>query len=313
MATYPTYRSAASPVRRRHSRRVQLNSGNLFVLPYQCFLVLFGLGPAVYALITSFTNMLSDSRSFKGFQNYQSALHDFRLLPAFLHVLQFMLLWLPMMVVFVVLLALLLDMRKGPLSTLFRSLYYLPGALTGAAGVLLWIFMFDPQLSPANFLLQRLGFTSISQSLAAGNLPVVFALMVFFAAAGGWIVILYGSLQNVPLELLEAAKIDGCNLWQTAFLIKLPLIARYVIFMVILSFAGGVQLFAEPQIIFSGTMGSAGNSTWSPNQLAYFYAFTQGDFGTSAAISVFVLLIGLAIALFVIYRTDFYRIDASGK
>jgi multiple sugar transport system permease protein len=51
------------------------------------------------------------------------------------------------------------------------------------------------------------------------------------------------------------------------------------------------------------------SDTWSINQLAYKYAFTDGNFGTSAAVAVMLLLVGIAVSLVVIFRTDFYRID----
>jgi multiple sugar transport system permease protein len=61
----------------------------------------------------------------------------------------------------------------------------------------------------------------------------------------------------------------------------------------------------------AATGGSVG--VWSPNQLAYWYAFNNGDFGKAAAISVGLLLISLIGALLIIFKTDFYRLDTESR
>ena len=110
----------------------------------------------------------------------------------------------------------------------------------------------------------------------------------------------YGGLKGISTDLLEAAAIDGANVWQTALYIKLPMIWRYVIYLFILTFAGNIQLFTEPQIIgpsFSYVGISTISPTWSPNQLSYYFAFSEGNFGAAAAISLLMVAIGLAGAL----------------
>jgi multiple sugar transport system permease protein len=90
----------------------------------------------------------------------------------------------------------------------------MPGALAGAASVLVWLFMLDPTLSPWHFLLSVLGYTQVDLVLQPSHLPLIFAIMAFWTGAGGWIVVMYGALNNIPEELLEAAKLDGANAFQ---------------------------------------------------------------------------------------------------
>jgi multiple sugar transport system permease protein len=146
------------------------------------------------------------------------------------------------------------------------------------------------------------------------HLPLIFTLLGFFVGAGGWIAIFYGGLKGISADLLEAAAIDGANAWQTAFFIKLPMIRRYVIYLAILTFAGNIQIFTEPQLIgvsFSYVGISTISPTWSPNQLGYYFAFTNGNFGAAAAISLLMVAIGLAGALAIIRVTGFFRTDAA--
>ena len=183
----------------------------------------------------------------------------------------------------------------------------MPGALAGAASVLVWLFMLDPTLSPWHFLLRALGYTQIDLVLLPSHLPFIFAIMAFWTGAGGWIVVMYGALNNIPDELLEAARLDGANAFQSAVRIKLPLIKKWVAYMLILSFAGGTQLFVEPQLVGQATAGLVSN-TWSPNQLAYYMAFINDNFNEAAAISVILLVLGLIGAALLVWRTKLFEI-----
>lgn len=300
---------AVRALARSRRRRRGLSYGYVFILPYLLLLLCFGIGPGIYAMFMSFSDSTSTATfSFAGLTNYVTAFHDFRFWPAFENIFLYLLIWLPVMVVGVLALALLLHARAGKVSSTMRLLYYLPGAVVGSASVLLWLFMLDPQISPFAPILQLFGFKMVRDTLDPAHLPLVLAIMAFSTGAGGWIVIMYGAFQNISQEIMDAAAIDGCNVFQTAFSIKLPLIAKYVVYMVILSFATGTQLFVEPQLI--GTPAGAGSGaispTWSPNLLSYQFAFNIGNLGAAAAISMVLLIISVVGAFLLIFRTNFF-------
>jgi multiple sugar transport system permease protein len=277
-----------------------------FVLPYLPLLVAFGIAPTVYALDLAFTNA---GGGWVGFHNFVRTYHDFRFLSAFKHVLVYTIVWLAALVVFVVGLALLLHGRASRASSAFRFLYYMPGALAGSASVLVWLFMLDPTVSPGSFLLHHLlGADIFAQSIAPGNLPYVFAMIAFWTGAGGWIVVMYGALNTIPHDLEEAARIDGASPVQIALRLKLPLIRKWIAYMVILSFATGTQLFVEPEIVQHASFGLVPD-TWSANQLAYQLAFRYADFNAAAAIAVDLLAIGLVGAVVIVTRTGLFRTD----
>jgi multiple sugar transport system permease protein len=277
-----------------------------FVLPYLPFLIVFGIAPTLYALDLAFTNVKG---GWVGFDNFTRTFHDFRFLPAFKHVLVYTCVWLAALMVFVVGLALLLHGRASRASSTFRFLYYLPGALAGSAAVLVWLFMLDPTVSPASFLLHHvLGADIFAQSIAPGNLPYLFAMIAFWTGAGGWIVVMYGALNTIPPDLDEAARIDGASPVQIALRLKLPLIRKWIAYMVILSFATGTQLFVEPEIVQHASFGLVPD-TWSANQLAYQLAFRYADFNAAAAIAVDLLAIGLIGAVLIVTRTGLFKAD----
>ncbi|WP_236059812.1 carbohydrate ABC transporter permease [Actinacidiphila acididurans] len=281
-------------------------AGHGFVAAYTVLLIAFGIVPTGYAVYFAFTNA---GGRFTGLSNFSTALDDFRFGPAVGHVAFYLLCWLVSLVVFVVGLALLLHrMAAGGVSRVLRFLYYVPGALAGAASVMVWLFVLDPTVSPAAFLLRGLGYHTFGQVIAPGHLPILFTLVAFWTGAGGWIVVMYGALNNISPDVLEAARIDGAGAWQTAWRIQIPLLRKWIVYMVILAFAGGTQLFVEPQLLSQASVGVAGRD-YSLNQLAYDFAFQNNDVNTAAAISVELLLVGLVVAGVFVARSGFFDAD----
>ena len=290
-------------------------AADLFVLPYVLFMLAFGILPGIYALILSFSSFSNGTPQYlaAGLQNFVTAFTDFRFGTAFANVFQFLIISVPFGVIGVTAIALLLHARTGWFGHLMRTIYFLPGAVAGPTVVLLALFMCDPQVSPFRGLLALFHMQTIVDVIQPSHIPLLFTLLGFFVGAGGWIAIFYGGLQGISHELLEAAIMDGANGWQMAIWIKLPLIQRYVVYLFILTFAGNIQIFTEPQII-SVSFSLFGFSTisqyWSPNQLSYYFAFSIGNFGAAAAISLLMVAIGLLGAMLVIRATGFFRTDA---
>jgi multiple sugar transport system permease protein len=268
-------------------------------------LLAFGLGPAVYAIDLAFTTV---SGAFAGFSNFTLAADDYRFFPAVTNAAKFVGIWVGLLLVFAVSLALLLFRHAPRTSTTLRVLYYVPAAFVGAASVLVWLFMLDPSVSPAAGLLHMLNRDSLTSVLGAGQLPFVFATIAFWTGAGAWILIMIGALNNIPRELEESASIDGCNSLQRALYIELPLLRKWIAYMAILVFAGGTQIFVEPQLVSAASLGVV-PTWWSPNQIAYLYAFQQGNFQVAAAISVELLLVGLVCAALIVWRTGLFDIE----
>ena len=285
----------------------------LFVLPYFLMMLIFGLGPGIYALLISFADFRTGVPRYfaAGFSNYVTAFKDFRFNFTFSNIAAFLAISVPAGIALVVLLALLLHMRPGRISSALRTLYFIPGAVTGPVLMLVAIVVFNPDLSPFGIFLRSTGIKTLNNVIFPGSLPYLFTIIGFFSGAGLWIAIQYGALEGIPAELLEAATIDGCDAWKQLRYIKLPLIRPYIIYQFILVFSGNVQLFVEPQLLGNQTYVKANVPLqWSPNQLAYSFAFDLGNFGASAALSLLMLLIGLAASYVVIRWTGFFHIDA---
>ena len=294
------------PRRGQSGARAQAFAAYVFCSGYVLLLLVFGVLPMVYALFLSFTK----SGRFVGLDNYVKAVGDFRFLPAVQHVAAFLVIWVVTLTVLATLLALIVhSMRVRWLSSTTRFLYFIPGAFAGAASVMLWLFLLNPSVSPVSFVLKWFGYTNFVQAIDLNNLPLIFTVVAFWTGAGGWIIIMYGALNNISDDIMEAARCDGASAIKTAWYIQLPLIRKWIAYMVVIAVAVGTQLFAEPKILAQASRNQIPKH-YSLNQLAYVTAFgPQADFNSSAAISMMLLVVAAGLAAFFVFRGGLFDRD----
>jgi multiple sugar transport system permease protein len=277
-----------------------------FVAVYAALTAAFGVLPALYALYLAFT---TGDGGFAGVDNFTKVIDDFRFGPAVVHVALYLVIWLIALVVLVTGLAIVVHaVRVRWLSRALRLVFYLPGAIAGASSVLLWLFVLDPAVSPVAPVLHLFGLSGFVQVIAPAHLPPIFAIIAFWTGAGGWIVIMYGALNNISPEVIEAARIDGAGAVQIAWRIQLPLMRKWISYMGIMSLAAGTQLFVEPQLLSQASNAVVPND-YSLNQLAYLYAFQQNDFNGAAAISLLLLVIALVLSAVFVTRGGLFETD----
>jgi multiple sugar transport system permease protein len=271
--------------------------------PYLFLLISFGLIPIIMAIL----EVPHESRVNPdgGWDAFTIVLQDFRFLPAVKNVLGFMAIFVPTTIIFVIAMALMLDVNPTAWKKWLRMAYIVPAAISGAVAVLVWYALLQPAFSPIKEPLSWVGITTSGQIWQTKNLVYIFAIMAFFAIAGNWILIQFGSLQSISGEVIEAARVDGCSAFQIAMRIKLPLIKKYIVYMGVLIFAGGLQIFVEPQLIDGGIYSGIAEA-WSLDQLSFELAFTSGDFGGASALSLMLLIPSLLGALVVIFKTDMF-------
>ena len=272
--------------------------------PYLFLLIAFGLIPVIMAIL----EVPHESRVNPdgGWDAFKIVLQDFRFLPAVGHVLGFMAIFVPTTIIFVIAMSLMLDLNPSKWKKWLRMSYIVPASISGAVAVLVWYAILQPTISPIREPLSWIGITTSDQIWQTKNLVYIFAIMAFFAIAGNWILIQFGSLQSISGEVIEAARVDGCSALQIALRIKLPLIKKYIVYMGVLIFAGGLQIFVEPELLNKGIyLGIA--ESWSLDQLAFELAFTTGDFGGASALSLMLLVPSLLGALVVIFKTDMFE------
>jgi multiple sugar transport system permease protein len=219
-------------------------------------------------------------------------------------VLEFVAILAPVMVALVPILALLLHARRGRVVGAMRLVYFLPGAVSGSVVVLVWLFMFDPSASPYGRVLRWFGWHTIEDVVNRKNYLFLFALMFLWSGVGGWIVITYGALKNIPDEIIGAARIDGCGPISLARYISLPMIKKTIALMAILVVAAGSQVYTEPTIV-GQIIGDT--SPWGLNQVSYRLAFSLGFFEASAAVAMMLVGVALVSAAIIVRASGFFR------
>ena len=191
-------------------------------------------------------------------------------------------------------LALLFNL-KFPLRRLARSLVIIPWLLPLLITGFIFRFLFQAEAGAVNQILSDLhlishpiGFlTSPGWAFATILVANIWLGIPFFT------VLLYSALQDVPLELTEAAMLDGASAWQRLIRITLPIIRPVIEVVFVLGFVFTVKVF---DVVIGLTQGGPANSTEILAPWAYQLSFQQFDYGAGAALNTVLLLIALLAA-----------------
>lgn len=303
---------ARVPARRRTARRaphrVEARGALILMGPYILLFLVAAAIPIGYAFwiaLQKAPTLVNPQSGFGGFDSFIVAVTDYRFIDTFVNIFTVMAIWLPLMIFGIVGLALLIHASPGRYGSTMRFIYYLPGALSGIANFVLWVYLLNPAQSPIAFLWQGMGLENLKEVTTTGNLPLILTGMLFFQGVGTWIVIVNGGLNGIPDEIFEAAAIDGANAWQLAWRIKLPLIRPWIGYAALMNLAYGFQLFLEPYLLRQISAGSI-DGEWAPTQLGYAFAFTNRNFPAAAAMSIILLVITLAIGIIIVFRSGIF-------
>ncbi len=177
----------------------------------------------------------------------------------------------------------------------FRTLFILPMMIAPIAVGLTWRYLFDAQFGLLNALIGTLGFAPLGW-LANENLA--FAAIVV-ADIWQWtpfvFIMMIAALANVDSAVIEAARVDGANWWQSTFLVKLPMIANVIAITLLMR---TIDAFRVLEVIYVLTFGGPGDSTEILSLHIYKTAFVSQRLGSAAAISVLLLVVVAVLSWF---------------
>lgn len=269
--------------------------------PFLVLFFAFFVYPFCYSFYLSLFASKMGQSHYVGFANYVVAFKDRAFWGSIVTVARYGVMQLLTMLILALLLALLLDSPVVKGKALFRLLYFLPYAVPGVIAALMWGFLYSPQLDPLLGLVGTLRGGQPPNVLSRDNLLYSIVNIVTWEWTGYNMTLYFAGLTSLPLELYDAAKIDGCNEFQTAIRIKLPLIRPVIIFTWVLSIIGSFQLFNEPYILANLTTVPA---DFTPNMYVYNMAFAYNNFHYSATLSFFLAFVTLAASLVFLYLTS---------
>jgi multiple sugar transport system permease protein len=298
--------TSASVARRRRAGsgpRGTVRTALLFLAPFALLFVAMYLVPIVFALVQSLFSLkrsglglTAPTMHFDPLANYVKLIGDHEFIAGLGRILLFGVVQVPVMLGLALFLALLIDSRSAKLKGFFRLAAFLPYAVPGVIAAIVWSFLYSPVTSPVNsFLDSTFGFTLpfFSDSWALWSV----ANIVTWIWTGYNMLIIYSSLQTVPEEVIEAARLDGASPWRIALSIKVPMIRPAMILTTIFSIIGSAQLYNEPAVLQPLSGGSI-TQTFTPLMSAQAQATAQNYPYAAAQSVVLAVLVGALSLLF---------------
>jgi len=302
--------------RRRRMTRAQRRTITFFlcILPWLLGFVFLMIVPLVVGFVGSLTNydgLNPADAKFLGLRNYTRAFADPDTRFAFGRTLLWAAINLPTWVVLSFILALILN-QDVKARGLFRTLYYLPSIVPAVATVWVWKIFLDQNFGLLNALIGIFKPGTALPWFSTYALQGLTAISVWGGLGWGMIVFLAG-LQDIPDELVEAARIDGANALQVFRHVTIPLVTPVIFFVLVNGLIGAFQTFVIPLLLFAG---AAGGLPPVPPRSVYLYMihvyhqiFDLSRFGYGLAL-VWILFAIIAVLTLVIFRTERYWVHS---
>jgi raffinose/stachyose/melibiose transport system permease protein len=283
----------------RNPRRVQDNlTIALFLLPALVLFLLFVIYPIFQSIYYSFFNWkgFGPAVDFVGFKNFIRIMTDKVFLQAIkngLLIIAFsLLLQLPMALAMAILVG-----RDLPGRTFFRIVFFMPYVVSEVITALMWLFILNPDPDRGFINAVLILFPGAEPQAWLGNTDIaMFSIFVVLTwKYFGFYMLLYlAGLQNIPVEIEEAGRIDGANTFQNFFFITLPLLSSTIRTTVYLSVLGSVQQFI---LVWIMTKGGPVNATETMATYMYRFGFVRFQLGYGSAVAIYMFTLSLIFSL----------------
>ena len=296
----------AAPTRRRSATRTRLRrvdmtvSPYLYIAPFFVLFAIFGLFPLGYTAWVSLTDrtLLNPDSSFVGLDNYTELLHDSYFWNAIENTLGIWVLSTIPQLLLALVIAHVLN-RSLRVRTFFRMGILLPQVTSLVAVALIFSQLFGYRYGLINYLLNQVGIENVNWEAGRISSWVALSTMVTWRWVGYNALLYLAAMQSIPDDLYEASAVDGARTWRQFFHITIPMLRPVIIFTVIISTIGGLQLFTEPYLFQPVKAAATGGSARQYQTVAMYlyekaFGSSQFEFGYAAAIAwCLVLLIAL--------------------
>ena len=262
----------------------------IFILPAVLGTLIFIVIPVIFSFSLSFVNWdLLSPMSFAGLNNYREVLTDSSFLQVLINTFVFAISTSVFAVIIPLVLACILNNKiRG--SNFYKTAYFLPFITPMIVIAIVWQWIFDPNIG----LLNQLFHLNIKWLYDARfAMPALITVSVWKLIGYNMIIFLSG-LSTINQELLEAAKIDGANTWQTFKNVTLPLLSPTIFFVIVITTISSFQVF---DLIYIMTEGGPDNSTMVMVYSIYKYAFEFFDIGKASAIAYILFAIIFVLVL----------------
>jgi cellobiose transport system permease protein len=282
----------------------------LYIAPFFILFGVFGLFPLLWTAQVSLTdrNLLNPVTEWVGLQNYRELLGD----PYFWNAVEntfgiFFISTVPQLLLALGL-AHVLNTRLRA-RTFFRMSVLLPQVTSLVAVALIFTQLFSRDFGLINYALEQVGLGAVDWEAGRTTSWIALSVMVIWRWTGYNALIYLAAMQSIPEELYEAATVDGASSWKQFRHITIPMLRPTIIFTVIVSTIGGLQLFTEPLLFEPDHTGATGGSGRQYQTVALYlyeksFGSSQFDFGYASAIAwtLFLLIALISVVNFLFVR-----------
>jgi ABC-type sugar transport system permease subunit len=268
----------------------------VYVAPFVVLFVLFLVWPTLYGLYLSFTdrNLASGAvPALVGLSNYAAALQDPLVWRTLGNTLWFTVLTTVPLVILSLAVALLININlRG--KWFWRLSIFMPYLLASTVVSLIWVWLFNPDLGLINAALSTLHVTGAAWLQDPSTAMIAVVIATIWWTIGFNFLLYLAALQNIPVNLYEAAAVDGASRWRQLFSITLPLLGRTTGLIVALQALASIKVFDQ---IYQMTGGGPNDSTRSVLEYVYDAGFSNYRLGYASAISYIFFAIVLILSL----------------
>lgn len=296
----------------KHRRKISYSKyGYIFSLPFIIVFFIFSLYPIFYTALIGFTD-------YKGIgvtefhilenplQNFEIILKNASFITALKNTFTIWIMnFIPQILIALVLTAWFTSKRnklrgKG----LFKVIFYLPNIITAASIAILFFALFGYPVGPVNSILVKLGIIDAPQYFLVGKTTtrIIVAFIQFWMWYGYTMIILVSGVLGISPEIYEAAEVDGTNGIQAFFYITLPNLKTILLYVLITSMIGGLNMFDIPKLFMQG---GPDNATLTTSVFIYNQAFSGSymyNRAAAASMIMFAIIAVLSGILFYIMR-----------
>jgi multiple sugar transport system permease protein len=280
--------------------RSQRRAAWLFLAPALILLGVFFFLPVIAGMALSFTDFdlyaigHAENVRVTGLANYQTLIHTPLFWTALKNTLYFAFVGAPLSVLVALATALLVNSRLTKWPTFFRTAYFAPFVTTLVAVAIVWKYLYHPRFGLLDAALGAVGIAPVDWLGDPKWAMPAIILVAVWRSFGYNMLIFVAGLQRIPIQLYEAAELDGAGAWARLRHVTLPQLAPTFVFVGVITAIGFFQLFAEPYVM---TQGGPLKSTLSMVLYMYEEGFRWWRLGSAAAIAFVLFAIVLSITL----------------
>lgn len=252
----------------------------IFIFPFFFLFAIFMLYPIIYSLILSFNSWTAGEMTFVGLDNYKQLFSDSLFWKSLKNTGIYLIVQVPFMIILSTVVAVIINSNKVKFNYLFRIAFFLPALIDLVTYSIIFSLLFNEGNGLINQVLGFIGIDAISWKTDGFWAKVMIISVITWRWMGYNCVIILSGLQYIPEDIYESADLDGAGPTKKFLHITIPMLKPILLFCMILSTIGTLQLFAEPLIL---TGGGPSNETTSVMLYLYEKAFGSFNFGLASA------------------------------